>query len=60
MIKDICKNGVMGRTVAHVYTIEFQKHGLPYIHMIIFFHSDSKLKTPEEVDNLISAEFPDK
>ncbi len=28
--------------------------------MIIFFHPDSKLKTPEEVDSLISAEFPDK
>ena len=47
LIKDICKNSIMGRTVAHVYTIEFQKRGLPHIHMIIFFHSDSKLKTPE-------------
>ncbi len=28
--------------------------------MIIFFHPDSKLKTPEKVDSLISAEFPDK
>ena len=28
--------------------------------MIIFFHPNSKLKTPEEVDSLISAEFPDK
>jgi len=28
--------------------------------MIIFFHPDSKLKTPEDVDSLISAEFPDK
>ena len=27
--------------------------------MIIFFHPDSKLRTPEEVDSLLSAEFPD-
>ena len=60
MIKDICKNGIMGRTVTHIYTIEFQKRGLPHMHMIIFFYPDSKLKTPEEVDSLISAEFPDK
>ena len=60
MTKDICKNGIMGRTVTHVYTIEFQKWGLPHMHMIIFFHPDSKLKSPEDVDSLISVEFPDK
>jgi hypothetical protein len=60
MIQDICKKGVMGRTIARVYTIEFQKRGLPHMHMIIFLHPDSKLKTPEDVDSLISAEFPDK
>ena len=27
--------------------------------MIIFFHPDAKLCTPEDVDSLISAEFPD-
>jgi len=27
--------------------------------MIIFFHPDAKLRTPEDVDSLISAEFPD-
>jgi hypothetical protein len=27
--------------------------------MIIFFHPDDKLLTPEDVDSLISAEFPD-
>jgi len=27
--------------------------------MIIFFHPDAKLHTPEEVDGLLSAEFPD-
>ena len=60
MIKDICKNGIMGQTVAHVYIIEFQKRSLPHMHMIIFFYPDSKLKTPEEADSLVSAEFPDK
>ena len=60
ILKDICTQGVMGRTVAHVYTIEFQKRGLPHMHMIVFLHRDSKLKTPEDVDSLISAEFPDK
>ena len=59
LLEDIHKKGVMGRTVARVWTIEFQKCGLPHMHMIIFFHPDAKLCTPEDVDSLISAEFPD-
>ena len=59
LLADIHKKGVMGRTVARVWTIEFQKRGLPHMHMIIFFHPDAKLRTPEDVDSLISAEFPD-
>jgi hypothetical protein len=54
---DIFKNDYLGQTVARVWTIEFQKRGLPHIHMIIFLHPDSKLRTPEDVDTLLSAEF---
>ena len=53
------KHGYLGKKVAHVWTIEFQKRGLPHIHMIIFLHPDSKLHTPEDIDSLLSAEFPD-
>ena len=59
MLNDIHKEGIMGRTVARVWTIEFQKRGLPHMHMIIFFHPDAKLRTPEEVNSLLCAEFPD-
>ena len=59
MLDDIHTHGVMGKTVARVWVIEFQKRGLPHMHMIIFFHPDSKLRTPEDIDSLISAEFPD-
>ena len=51
--------GVLGRAVAHVWTTEFQKRGLPLVHLIIFLHLDSKLSIPEEIDSLLSAEFPD-
>ena len=57
--KDIEKHNILGVSVARVYTIEFQKCGLPHMHMIIFLHHDSKLETSEDVDSLISAEFPD-
>ena len=56
LIKDICEHGIMRCTVAQVWTNEFQKRGLPHMHMVIFLHPDH---TPEDVDSLLSAEFPD-
>ena len=43
LMEDIYKNGIFGHTVAHIHTIEFQKHGLPHIHLIIFLHPEHKL-----------------
>ena len=57
---DLFTNGYLGRTVACVWIIEFQKHGLPQIHMIIFLHPNDKLWTLEDIDSLLSAEFLDK
>ena len=33
LLEDITRNGIFGRCVAHVYTIEFQKRGLPHMHL---------------------------
>ena len=55
---DIFKKGYLGRAVAHVWTIEFQKHGLPHIHMIIFLDPNDKLHTSQDIDSVLSAELP--
>jgi hypothetical protein len=52
------KKGALGVSVAHVFTSEFQKRGLPHMHLIIFLHHDFKLKTPEDINSLLSAELP--
>ena len=36
LVQHIKKKGVFGHHVAHVYTIEFQKRGLPHAHILIF------------------------
>lgn len=53
------KHGVFGRAVAYVYTIEFQKRGLPHIHILIFFYEPYKLITTGAIDSCIRAEWPD-
>ncbi|XP_057758184.1 uncharacterized protein LOC130977398 [Arachis stenosperma] len=60
LIQDIKKNNIFGRVVAVVYTIEFQKHGLPYAHILVFLHRDDKYPTVDDIDRIISTEIPDK
>ncbi|CDF39624.1 Helicase-like protein [Chondrus crispus] len=51
---------VFGTVVAHVRVIEFQKRGLPHAHVVFFLDEVSKndMRTPENVDRIISAEIP--
>jgi hypothetical protein len=59
LLQDILKNGIFGRAVAHVYTIEFQKRGLPHMHLLVWLAPEMKPRTVEAVDKFVSAEFPD-
>ena len=55
----ILKDGIFGPCVAHVYSIEFQKRGLPHMHLLLFLKDGYKLLTPDVVDSIIAAEWPD-
>ncbi|KAL7605791.1 uncharacterized protein LOC111883552 [Lactuca sativa] len=57
-IKDLRENEIFGKIQAVVYTIEFQKRGLPHSHICLFMHSEYKLPTVEYIDPIISAEIP--
>lgn len=46
--------------IAAMYTIEFQKRGLPHAHILIWLDSKSKLTKAEDIDKVISAEIPDR
>ncbi len=51
---------IFGKTVAHTYSIEFQKRGLPHIHLIVILDENSEPKTAAEYDKYISAQIPNK
>ncbi|GJT22006.1 hypothetical protein Tco_0891943 [Tanacetum coccineum] len=42
-----------------LYTVEFQKHGRPHCHTLLWVDSASKIQSPEDVDRFISAKLPD-
>ena len=53
----VLKDGIFGPCVAHVYAIEFQKRGLPHMHLLLFLKTGYKLLSPEIVDNIICAQW---
>jgi hypothetical protein len=59
LLNDILKKNVLGRTVAYVYTTEFQKRGLPHVHMLCILDPDDKPNSTQDIDNLVSAKIPD-
>ncbi|GJS88036.1 DNA helicase [Tanacetum coccineum] len=42
-----------------LYTIEFQKRGLPHCHTLLWVDSKSELQDTQHIDEFISAEIPD-
>jgi len=41
-----------------MYTIKFQRHGLPHAHLLIFLHPANKYPNAEDIDKVISDEIP--
>ena len=53
------KNHLFGPYAGHVYTIEYQKRGLPHMHLLLFLKRDADFLTPELIDEVVCAELPD-
>ncbi|XP_057747773.1 uncharacterized protein LOC130966969 [Arachis stenosperma] len=49
---------IIVRSTAGMYTIEFQKRGLPHAHMLLWLNEESNLQSVEIVDEFICAELP--
>ncbi|KYN21838.1 ATP-dependent DNA helicase PIF1, partial [Trachymyrmex cornetzi] len=58
LIDIIVRQKFFGEVLAYVYVIEFQKRGLPHIHLLVTLKQNYKILNPEAVDKFISAEIP--
>ncbi|XP_024014541.1 uncharacterized protein LOC112088495 [Eutrema salsugineum] len=56
----LTKENVLGVVKATIFTIEFQKRGLPHAHIVLFLEAGHKLPTGDDNDKIICAEIPDK
>ncbi len=57
-MKDI-KDDVLGNVITKIWVIEFQKRGLPHVHILLILDEVSKLCTAEDYDSMVSAKIPD-
>ena len=60
IFNDFLKENIFGKVLAYLYTIEFQKRGLPHAHILLILNRSYKPKTAADYDTIVSAEIPDK
>ncbi|GKC12396.1 ATP-dependent DNA helicase PIF1-like protein, partial [Tanacetum coccineum] len=60
LMKDLKERHIFGRVKGAVYTIEFQKIGLPHCHILLWLEHEDKITTTAKIDKYISAEIPNK
>ena len=59
LLHELRQKNIFGRFLGYVWTIEYQKRGLPHMHLLLFLHSDDRFLTPERIDEIVCAELPD-
>jgi hypothetical protein len=59
LFSELLQNSILGRVAALVWTIEFQKRGLPHAHILLIMEPSDRPQLPEHVDHVVCAEIPD-
>nr|XP_017251118.1 PREDICTED: uncharacterized protein LOC108221771 [Daucus carota subsp. sativus] len=59
LVDEIKNKEFFGKCIGVMYVVEFQKRGLPHVHMLIWLSSDSKKYLQANVDKFVCAEVPD-
>ena len=60
LMNDLIVGEVLGKVVAHMHVIEFQKRGLPHAHILLILSAQDRVFTQDLVDSIVVAELPPK
>ena len=58
LMNDLISGEILGKVVAHMHVIEFQKRGLPHAHILIILANEDRTMTADGVDQAVCAELP--
>ena len=58
LMDDIMKARVFGLVPAHMWVIEFQKRGLPHVHILVILREEDRMTTAAQVNETICAKLP--
>ena len=58
LMDDLKHGDIFGKVVAHMHVIEFQKRGLPHVHILIILANKDRPVSSDKVDSIVVAELP--
>jgi hypothetical protein len=56
--RDIMEKGALGKAVAYLDVIEFQKRGLPHAHILVILKHEDRIISTDDIDAVVCAELP--
>ena len=60
LMNDLLKKYVLGKIVADIHIIEFQKRDFPHAHILLIMNHDDNIRDIEDIDDIIYAEISDR
>jgi len=60
IFNDILKENIFGKVLTYLYTIEFQKCGLPHAHVLLILIHPYKSRTVADYNTIVLAKIPDR
>ena len=58
LLSSIKDSHCFGRINGYIATVEFQKRGLPHLHLLVILDEEDRPRSPTDFDRFVSAELP--
>ena len=50
MLNELLHDNIFGKVTAYIYVIEFQKRGLPLVHLLLTLDEESKIRNKDKIN----------